>query len=149
VYTIGFTDRQVTLEGFINEKKNTFFERFPEGQIHEITFDPIVTQSISSKNLAHQTLLFNATESGLYESPLGKMVVFIKTPGGFWDVSLHCPISILTDPKQISTGFVEVVKNLKIWHKNSEEQQKEKNDTNISAVSTATSTSENNNNSGN
>jgi hypothetical protein len=124
VFTIGFNDAQdVSLEHFVLEKKNKFFDKYPDGQIHEINFDPIVTEAIVSKNLMHQTLLFNASESTLYDAPLGKMVVFIKTPGGFWDVALHCPISVLYDPKQVASRFVEVVKNLKVWQKSVDDQQ--------------------------
>jgi len=116
VYTIGFNDTtpsSTSLQQYTEERKQRFFEKYPQGQISEVALNSSVTNHLKHNQLSFQALLFDAvTQANPYEHPLGKMVLFLKTPGGFWDLGWHSVISSLRDSKH-QAMFAEVVKDFK------------------------------------
>jgi len=117
VYTIAFTDiasSSTPMEKYTEERKQRFFERYPDGQVYDVNLNNSVTSHFSTKNIDFKAFLFDAvTHSNPHEHPLGKMVLFLKTPGGFWDLGWHSGISNLRDSKQM-ISFTDTVKDLKV-----------------------------------
>jgi len=117
VYTVGFTDASPSstpMEQYTEERKQRFFERYPEGQVFDVNLNTSITSHLSGKNVEFKTFLFDAvSHSNPHEHPLGKMVLFLKTPGGFWDLGWHSGISNLRDFRQM-IGFTDAVKDLKV-----------------------------------
>jgi len=117
VYTIAFTDNSPSstpMEKYTEERKQRFFERYPDGQVYDVNLNSSVTSHFSTKKIEFKAFLFDAvTHSNPHEHPLGKMVLFLKTPGGFWDLGWHSGISNLRDTKQM-INFTDTVKDLKV-----------------------------------
>jgi hypothetical protein len=126
VYTVGFTDASPSstpMDQYTDERKQRFFERYPEGQVFDVNLNESVTSHLTGKNVEFKALLFDAlSRSNPHEHPLGKMVLFLKTPGGFWDLGWHSGISNLRDSKQM-IGFTNAVKDFKVILKTSDNAQ--------------------------
>eukprot|EP01118_Nematostelium_gracile_P009394 TRINITY_DN315_c0_g1_i1.p1 TRINITY_DN315_c0_g1~~TRINITY_DN315_c0_g1_i1.p1 ORF type:complete len:234 (-),score=61.44 TRINITY_DN315_c0_g1_i1:156-857(-) len=114
MYTIGFNDsnpvQNTPLDHYMETRKSSFFDRFPDGQVAEVSLDKTVTEHLNHENISHKALFFGVGPS---RDTLHKIVLFVKTPGGFWDLSWHSDSKTFNDPTQYQ-GFAEVIKDFKV-----------------------------------
>jgi len=115
VYTVNFDDSSPTLsmEAYIRDKQQRFNDTYPDGHFYPINLHSVVTEHLTKKNDVKCTAILFNPNGGPYSQALGKLVLFLSTPGGFWDIAWHTNISTLLDPKQI-VGFTEAIKQLRI-----------------------------------
>jgi len=137
VYTVNFDDSspKMSMENYIRDRQHRFNDSYPDGKFHTVELDPIVTDHLTKKNSVKCTAMLFDPNGGPYSDPMGKLVLYIKTPGGFWDIAWHTSISALHDPKQ-NVNFTEAIKHLKIVWKDEGESSKE--ESTVNKVTTVT-----------
>lgn len=121
IYTLAFDDHfSGTLDQYMQEKIQTFIDRYQssDGKHYSVDLDSAVTDHLTKKNEVQcKAALFSTGQRSLYEQPLlGKLVMLMKTPGGFWELGLHAPIKHLLNPST-QTAFTETIRDLKIFWK--------------------------------
>jgi len=127
IYTLAFEDTfSGSLEQYMQEKTQTFIDRYQssDGKHYEVVLNPVVTNHLTKKNNVEcKAALFSTGQTSLYEQPLlGKLIMLLKTPGGFWELGLHAPIKYLLAPST-QAAFTEVIRDLNIFWR--EDAQKE------------------------
>jgi hypothetical protein len=129
VYTIDFDDSspKLSLENYIRERQQRFNDAYPDGYFYPVELAPVVTEHLTKKNdVKCSAVLFNAAATGvnLYEEPMGKLVLFMKTPGGFWNIAWHTSINNLLDNKK-NLAFTETLKDLRVYWRAEEGLEKD------------------------
>jgi len=119
IYTLAFDDSFAgSLDQYVQERTQNFIDRYQssDGKHYSVELGSAVTDHLTRKNAVQcRAALFSTGQTSLYEQPLlGKLIMLLKTPGGFWELSLHAPIKYLLAPST-QTGFTEVVRDLKIF----------------------------------
>jgi len=121
IYTLAFDDQfGGSLDQYMQEKVQTFIDRYQssDGKHYSVDLDVAVTDHLTRKNEVQcKSALFSTGQASLYEQPLlGKLIMLMKTPGGFWELGLHAPIKHLLNPST-QTTFTEAIRDLKIFWK--------------------------------
>jgi len=125
IYTLAFDDTfSGSLEQYMQEKTQTFIDRYQasDGKHYNVDLDSIVTDHLTKKNEVEcKAALFSTGQTSLYDQPLlGKLIMLMKTPGGFWELGLHAPIKHLLS-SSTQTSFTETIRDLKIfWREDAE-----------------------------
>jgi len=119
IYTLAFDDTfSGSLEQYMQEKTQTFIDRYQasDGKHYNVDLNSIVTDHLTKKNdVQCKAALFSTGQTSLYDQPLlGKLIMLMKTPGGFWELGLHAPIKHLLNPAT-QTSFTETIRDLKIF----------------------------------
>jgi len=119
IYTLAFDDTfSGSLEQYMQEKTQTFIDRYQasDGKHYNVDLDSIVTDHLTKKNEVEcKAALFSTGQTSLYDQPLlGKLIMLMKTPGGFWELGLHAPIKHLLS-SSTQTSFTETIRDLKIF----------------------------------
>jgi len=119
IYTLSFDDSFTgSIDQYMQEKVQTFIDRYQasDGKHYKVDLDSVVTDHLTKKNEVQcKAALFSTGQTSLYEPPLfGKLIMLLKTPGGFWELSLHANIKYLLNPTT-QTAFTETIRDLKIF----------------------------------
>lgn len=124
IYTLAFDDSFAgSIDQYMQERTQTFIDRYQssDGKHYSVELGSAVTHHLTKRNSVQcKAALFSTGQSSLYEQPLlGKLIMLLKTPGGFWELGLHAPIKHLLNPAtQIS--FTEAIRDLKIFWRDGE-----------------------------
>jgi len=126
IYTLAFDDTfSGSLEQYMQEKIQTFIDRYQtsDGKHYEVALNSVVTDHLTKKNNVEcKAALFSTGQTSLYEQPLlGKLILLLKTPGGFWELGLHAPIKHLLLPST-QTAFTESIRGLNIFWREDAQQ---------------------------
>jgi len=123
VFTVRFSENPAAfaMENYTEEQKKIFFEKYPEGLIYDVQINPAVTNHlITNQKIELKSLLFDDISTSIYgDEPFGKMILFVKTPGGFWDLSWHSTSASLHNLDRL-TGFTEVIRQFQVIPKEEE-----------------------------
>jgi hypothetical protein len=127
IYTLAFDDTfGGSIDQYMQEKVQTFIDRYQasEGKHYKVDLDRVVTDHLTKKNNVEcKAALFSTGQTSLYEPPLfGKLIMLLKTPGGFWELSLHANVKHLLNPST-QTAFTKTVRDLKIFWKDEVEPE--------------------------
>jgi hypothetical protein len=113
-YTVQFSEKTGSpLDKFAEDKKRVFFEKYPLGEIYEVTINPVVTSHLDQQKIEFKSLLFDAMSLPHGDQQIGKMTLFMKTPGGIWDLSWHSLSVNLHDSKRMR-AFPEAIKDFQV-----------------------------------
>jgi hypothetical protein len=119
IYTLAFDDSFAgSIDQYMQERTQTFIDRYQssDGKHYAVELGSAVTDHLTKKNSVQcKAALFSTGQTSLYEQPLlGKLIMLMKTPGGFWELGLHAPLKHLMNPTT-HISFTEAVRDLKIF----------------------------------
>lgn len=129
-FSISFSDdfsSTLSIDQIAHQKNQIFFDKYPEGQVYPLSLHKDVTDHL--KHVEFRSFVMEAGTKGLYEDSYGKMNLFVKTPGGVWDLGWHSARKNLHDSSH-QLGFVNAIKNFRVILKEAEntESTEEKNE---------------------
>jgi len=135
IYTLAFDDTFAgSIDQYMQERTQTFIDRYQssDGKHYSVDLGSVVTDHLTRKNgVQCKAALFSTGQTSLYEQPLlGKLIMLMKTPGGFWELGLHAPIKHLLAPST-HTAFTEAIRDLKIFWREGEHADMADNSTKV------------------
>jgi len=120
-FAVSFSDdfpSSMSIEQIAHQKNQIFFDKYPEGQVSPLSLHKDVTEHL--KHVEFRSFVMEAGTKNPNEDSFGKMIIFLKTPGGVWDLGWHSVKKNLHDSNH-QLGFVTAIKNFKIVLKEPEE----------------------------
>jgi len=120
-FAVSFNDEypsSMSIEQIAHQKNQVFFDKYPEGQVSPLSLHKDVTEHL--KHVEFRSFVMEAGTKNPNEESFGKMIIFLKTPGGVWDLGWHSAKKNLHDSGH-QLSFVNAIKNFKIVLKEPEE----------------------------